>query len=99
MRSSKNQTTVSVKQPKIIQVKQPNRKCTCGACDPPKPMLPTGMRRIKVQQKFIAQVRSSTWVPVIILAGEWLRKSGFECQNHVIIIEKKGQLIINLDTA
>lgn len=66
-------------------------------------MLPMGMRRIKVQQKYIAKVRSSirssTWVPVIILTGEWLRKSGFEYQNHIIVIEKKGQLIINLDTA
>lgn len=57
------------------------------------------MRRLKIQQKFVAHVRSSTLVPVIMLAGEWLRKSGFEYQNHVIITENNGQLIINLDPA
>lgn len=56
------------------------------------------MRRLKIQQKFVAHVRSSTLVPVIMLAGEWLRKAGFEYRKHIIIIEKEGQLIINLDT-
>ncbi|TKC56605.1 type I toxin-antitoxin system SymE family toxin [Pedobacter hiemivivus] len=99
MRTQKNQTTTSIFRPKVDQVKQPNKTCTCGACDPPKPKLPAGMRRLKIQQKFITQVRSSTVVPMITLAGEWLRKSGFEYQSHIIIIEKEGQLIINLDTA
>lgn len=98
MRNPKNQTDASTLRPKVDQVKQPNKTCTCGACDPPKPKLPAGMRRLKIQQKFVAQVRSSTLVPVITLAGEWLRKSGFEYQKHIVVIEKKGQLIINLDT-
>lgn len=99
MRTQKNQPTASVLRPKVDQVKQPNKTCTCGACDPPKPKLPAGMRRLKIQQKFVAQVRSSTLVPVITLSGEWLRKSGFEYQKHIIIIEKEGQLIIKLDKA
>lgn len=106
MRNPKNQTAATttvpkpeqLRQPKIIPVKQPNKKCTYGACDPPKSVLPAGMRRIKVQQKFVARVRSSRLVPVIILAGEWLRKSGFKCQNHVLIIENNGELIIKPDT-
>lgn len=99
MRNPKNQTAASILRLKAEQVKQPNKTCTCGACDPPKAKLPAGMRRLKIQQKFVAQVRSSTIVPVITLAGEWLRKSGFEYQNHIIIIEKQGELIIKLDTA
>lgn len=99
MRNPKNQSLASIRQPKMFQLKQPNKKCTCGACDPPKPKLPAGMRRLKIQQKFVARVRSSTVVPVIILAGEWLRKSGFEYQEHVIITENQGQLIINLERA
>lgn len=99
MRNPKNPVNLSSLQPKVIQVKQPNKTCTCGACDPPKPKLPAGMRRLKIQQKFVGQVRSSTLVPVITLAGAWLRKSGFEYQNHIIVTEKEGQLIINLDKA
>ena len=99
MRHTKNQTTTSPLRSKVFQVKRANKTCTCGACEPPKPKLPAGMRRLKIQQKFVSRVRSSTVVPVITLAGEWLRKSGFEYENHIIIIEKAGQLIINLDTA
>ena len=87
-----------LKQAKIIQVKQPNKKCTCGACDPPKPKLPAGMRRIKVQQKIVTQGRSNTLIPVIMLSGKWLLKSGFAYQDYVIVIEKKGQLVITLDS-
>lgn len=57
------------------------------------------MRRIKIQQKFVAQVRSLTTVPVIMLSGKWLEKLGFDYENHVIVMEKEGQLIINLDKA
>ena len=43
----------------------------------------------------------STWsesiVPQILLQGEWLRKTGFEYNDHVIITQKKGTLIIELD--
>ncbi|SFH51565.1 SymE family type I addiction module toxin [Pedobacter insulae] len=45
----------------------------------------------------------STWqesiVPQILLQGEWLRKTGFEYDEHVIITQKKGKLIIVLDKA
>lgn len=56
------------------------------------------MRLIKIQPKFVERVRSSTLVPAIMLTGKWLEKLGFKDQNHVIITEKAGQLIINLDT-
>ena len=43
----------------------------------------------------------STWsnsiVPQILLQGEWLRKTGFEYNEHVIITQKKGKLIIELE--
>ena len=97
MRNPKNQSSASVLRTKAVQLKQPHKTCTCGACDPPKPKLPAGMRRLKIQQKFISRVRSSTEVPVITLAGEWLRKSGFEYENYITIIQKEGQLIINLE--
>lgn len=98
MRNPKNQSNFQA-QPEIPQVKQSTRKVTCVTCNPPKQKLPPGMRRIKIQQKFVAQRRSYTPVPAIILTGKWLEKLGFEDQNHVIITEKKRQLIINLDTA
>lgn len=99
MRHTKNQHSASLLRPKIEQVRQPHKTCTCGACDPPKPKLPAGMRRLKIQQKFVSRVRSTTVVPIITLAGEWLRKSGFEYQEHIIITESQGQLIINLEKA
>ncbi|SDM00061.1 hypothetical protein SAMN05421813_104198 [Daejeonella rubra] len=30
--------------------------------------------------------------------GEWIRKLGFNIEEHVIVSEKKGQLNINLET-
>lgn len=43
----------------------------------------------------------STWtesiVPQILLQGESLRKTGFEYNEHVIITQKKGKLIIELE--
>lgn len=99
MRNPKNQSPASLLRPKVSQERQPHKTCTCGACDPPKPKLPAGMRRLKIQRKFVAQVRSSTIVPVITLAGEWLRNAGFEYQKHIIITENQGQLIINLEKA
>jgi len=94
MRSSKNQSKLQV-QPEITQTKQSNKKCTCGAASS-KPKLPAAMRRIKIQQKFVAQVRSHSTVPVIMLTGKWLEKLGFDYDNHVIVMEKKGQLILIL---
>lgn len=40
---------------------------------------------------------SSSIVPQILLQGEWLRKTGFEYHDHVIITQKKGRLIIELE--
>lgn len=97
MRSSENQSNLQA-QPEITKTKQTNRNCTCGTVLS-KPKLPVGMRRIKIQQKFVAQVRSLTTVPVIMLSGKWLEKLGFDYENHVIVMEKEGQLIINLDKA
>ena len=42
-----------------------------------------------------------TWttaiVPQILLQGEWLRKTGFEYNEHVIITQHNGKLIIELE--
>ncbi|MGF1923758.1 MAG: hypothetical protein ACQUHE_06235 [Bacteroidia bacterium] len=32
-----------------------------------------------------------------MLQGEWLRKTGFEYHDYVIITQKKGKLIIELE--
>ena len=65
----------------------------CGACEPPKPKLPDGVRRIKVYYK----VGQCGEIPVILLQGEWVRKLGFNVIDFVIISEHPGQLIINLE--
>ncbi len=95
MRNLKNQ--------KIIQELQLNKICKCGACKPnayaeasakeQKPKLPKGMRRLKVYYK----AGCTETIPVILLQGEWIRKLGFNVKDHVIVSEKKGQLIINLE--
>ncbi len=36
-------------------------------------------------------------VPQMLLQGEWLRETGFECNKHVIITQQKGKLIIELE--
>ena len=91
MRTSKNQKT------KIIQELQPNKTCSCGACEPRKPKLPDGQRRLKIQPKHMQSTWSESIVPQILLQGEWLRKTGFEYNDHVIITQKKGKLIIELE--
>ncbi|WP_090997767.1 SymE family type I addiction module toxin [Pedobacter insulae] len=84
-------------QPKIIQELQPNKTCKCGACEPRKPKLPEGLRRLKVQPKYMRYTWRSAVVPQIMLQGEWLRKTGFECEQHVIITVKNKRLIIKLE--
>jgi hypothetical protein len=97
MQKSKSQNGVSVRKPKIIQELQPNKICKCGACEPRKPKLPEGMRRLKIQPKHMQSTWSESIVPQILLQGEWLRKTGFEYNNNVIITQKKGKLIIELE--
>ncbi len=76
------------------------KRCKCGACEPPKPKLPAGMRRLKVQPKYITDRPSKNpTIPVILLQGEWLRDNGFECATHVIVIEEQGRLIIQPEKA
>jgi hypothetical protein len=91
MRHTKNQKQ------KVIQELQPNKICKCGACEPRRPKLPDGQRRLKIQPKHMQSTWSSSIVPQILLQGEWLRKTGFEHHNHVIITQKKGKLIIELE--
>ncbi len=78
----------------ILQFKQPHKQCTCGACDAPKPKLPAGMRRLKIQQKFTGVYYD--YVPSLLLAGKWLDKIGFK-SSYVVVIEEKGKLIISLE--
>jgi len=98
MRSPKNQNVVAVRQPKIIQELQPHKICKCGACEPRKPKLPDGIRRrLKIQPKHMQYTWSNSIVPQILLQGEWLRKTGFEYNKQVIITQKKGKLIIEIE--
>lgn len=71
MRSPKNLNAVSVRQPKIIQELQPNKICKCGACEPRKPKLPDGQRRLKIQPKHMQSTWSVSIVPQILLQREW----------------------------
>lgn len=96
MQSTKSQKTASTRKQKIIQELQPNKICKCGACEPTK-KLPDGQRRLKIQPKHMQSTWSSSIVPQILLQGEWLRKTGFEYHDHVIITQKKGKLIIELE--
>lgn len=75
------------------------KKCKCVACDPPKSKLAEGMRRIKVQPKYVERAGNNSYVPMIMLNDEWLRKKGFDCESFVIIEEEPGRLIIRLENA
>ena len=97
MQSTKSQKTASIRKPKVIQELQPNKTCNCGACEPRKPKLPDGQRRLKIQPKHMQSTWRESIVPQILLQGEWLRKTGFEYNDHVIITPKKGKLIIELE--
>jgi cell division inhibitor SulA len=90
MPNQKNSNAVSTRKPKTIQQLQPNKTCKCGACEPIK-------RRLKIQPKQIQHTWSNSIVPQILLQGEWLRKTGFEYNEHVIITQKKGKLIIEIE--
>ncbi len=97
MQLTKNQKDAPKRKTKVIQELQPNKTCKCGACEPSKPKLPEGIRRLKIQPKHIQHTWSNSIVPQILLQGEWLRKTGFEYNEHVIITQEKGKLIIELE--
>lgn len=97
MQDPKEKPKVSVRKPKIIQELQPNKICKCGACEPRKPKLPDGIRRLKIQPKHMQYTWATAIVPQILLQGEWLRKMGFEYNEHVIITQQKGKLIIEIE--
>lgn len=83
--------------PDLISVKPSKKKSNCRICNPAKPKLPTGTRRIKIQPKFVERVSKNSFVPFIMLSGKWLLKAGFECEQHVIIVEEPGLLTIRLE--
>src|SRR4051812_15413515 len=98
MRNPKNQKQ------KVIQELQPNKICKCGACEPRKPKLPDGQRRLTVSSKLIVHQRAWVkedslydYVPKIRLEGKWLRDTGFESGQHIIITTEKGKLIIQIE--
>ena len=98
MRHTKNQT------PKIIQELQPNKTCTCGACEPIKSKRADGKRRLKVSPHLVVNQRALVkedsiydYVPQIRLVGQWLRSTGFESGQYVVISVKKGKLIIEIE--
>ncbi len=97
MHQQKNQNLSSNPKTKIVQTLQPNKICKCGACEPRKPKLPSGIRRLKIQPKHMQYTWARAIVPQILLQGEWLRKTGFEYNEHVIITQENGKLIIELE--
>lgn len=88
--TQKKTTTALARAPRQAQVLQPNKTCKCGACEPRKPRLPKGMRRLKVYSKYST---GYTQVPVILLQGEWLRNIGFDIGDEIIVTMNQKQLI------
>lgn len=93
MRHTKKQKVTSIPKYDPTQIKRPDSHCSCGACYVPKAKMPDGVRRLKVYYKYA----NGKQIPVVLFQGEWIRKLGFEIESHVIIHEKKGKLIINLE--
>jgi hypothetical protein len=104
MQSTKSQELGSIPTAKIIQEIQPNKTCICGACEPRKPKRTDGKRQLKVSSKLIVHQRAWVkedsvydYVPQIRLEGQWLRNTGFESGQFVVITQKKGKLIIQIE--
>ncbi|GGI24386.1 SymE family type I addiction module toxin [Pedobacter mendelii] len=93
MHQQKNQKPTSIPKYDPTQIKKADSHCSCGACYVPKAKMPDGVRCLKVYYKYV----NGNQIPVILLQGEWIRKLGFEVEDHVIIHEKKGKLIIDLE--
>jgi hypothetical protein len=105
MRVSKNLEELGlVPTAKIIQEVQPNKTCTCGACEPRKPKRTDGKRQLKVSSQLVVHQRAWVkednvydYVPQIRLVGQWLRSTGFESGQYVVISAKKRKLEIAND--
>ena len=105
MRVPKNQIDLgSIPTAKIIQEVQPNKTCVCGACEPRMPKRADGKRRLKVSPHLVVHQRAWVkedsvydYVPQIRLVGQWLRSTGFESGQYVVISAKKGKLIIEIE--
>jgi hypothetical protein len=77
----------SVPTAKIVQELQPNKTCTCGACEPRKPKRADGKRRLKVsphlfvsQRAWVKEDSVYDYVPQIRLVGHFLMtKVNFSC--------------------
>jgi hypothetical protein len=103
MRSPKKQNPTQTLQ--LIPKASPLYKtCTCAACVPKKSKLPDGKRRLKISLKTIVHQRlwageeiQYNYVPQIRLVGEWLRKTGFESGQYVVISGENGKLMIEID--
>lgn len=98
MRTSRSQKT------KIIQELQPNKTCVCGACEPLKLKHNDGKRRLKVCPHLVVYQRAwrkedsvYDYVPQIRLVGQWLRNTGFESGQYVVISAQKGKLTIEIE--
>jgi hypothetical protein len=83
------------RQPRPIQHLQPNKTCRCGACEPPRPRPPKGMRRLKVYYKWPSG--SENTVPLIMLQGEWLRRAGFDIGDEVLVTMETNRLTIDFE--
>ena len=81
--------------PRPIQQLQPNKTCTCGACEPPKPKLPEGMRRNTVS--YLCPSRGGGAVPFIRLSGKWLERAGFDIGGSVLVATENGKLTITFE--
>jgi hypothetical protein len=96
MRQQKKQTLSSSEQADelSIQLSKTKRKINV---EPEAPKLPSGTRRIKIQPRYVSRVGKNIFVPGLLLQGEWLRKLGFDCKQHVLIREESGGLVIRLE--
>jgi hypothetical protein len=104
MPNQKKEEMTSFPSAKIIQELQPNKTCTCEACEPRKPKRADGKRRLKVSPKLVVHQRAwikeesvYDYVPQIRLVGEWLRNTGFESGKYVVISGENGKLIIEIE--
>lgn len=59
------------------------------------PKLPEGVGRLKVYSKWKANGYEQD--PVILLQGEWLRNTGFDIGEEVIVTVNKKQLFVNFE--
>ena len=92
MRTSDENTTTRTL-PKKAHRK--HASCTCGACEPPKPKLPNGMRRNTVS--YLCPSGGGGAVPFIRLSGKWLEKAGFDIGGSILVATENGKLTITFE--